>query len=294
MATIEDKYTKFYHNCYTQRVQGTIAAFLTALFQRYGFISQQQLSAYEKEVRAYSYNIADPLSTVYDMIDDLQLVGEAAGTPYTDLQLVSYATEILCATKDFDDGIKAWNRLTPAARTWAAFITHFDAEYKDLVKLRGPTMQSSNLHHANLVEQVKDSVERTVEASIQRHVTNATLATKNTNAHLPPALQNLPPGYTLQEIPPDFAPHAANATMQAPAWQGAMQAFFEKMDARLKVQEDVLKDISNRNQGGSNPSGGKGGYRKRKNTSKYCWTHGACAHDSKSCSNKKLGHQCRE
>ena len=85
------------------------------------------------------------------MIDDLQLVGEAAGIPYTDLQLVSYATEILRVTKDFDDGIKLWNRLTSAAQTWAAFITHFDAEYKDLVKLRGPTMQSSNLHHANLV-----------------------------------------------------------------------------------------------------------------------------------------------
>jgi len=31
-------------------------------------------------------------------------------------------------------------------------------------------------------------------------------------------------------------------------------------------------------------------YRPRRNTSKYCWSHGACAHDSSECPAKKSGH----
>ena len=91
-----------------------------------------------------------------------------------------------------------------SGQTWAAFIKHFDDEYKELLKLRGPTMQSSNLHEANaLVETLKNFVESTVAASIKRHVANATFNTNgntfNTNGNqgtinnatnLPPQLQN--------------------------------------------------------------------------------------------------------
>ena len=165
-------------------------------------------------------------------------------------------------------------------------------------------MQSSNLHQANaIMEQVTERVETAVEKSIQRHVANATFATQNNsgtinnNSNLPPALQNLPPGYTVKEVHPDEQHHQANAARQAPGWEVAMQAFVEKMDTRFKDQERYLKDISNGGgNGGGNggcngggPSGG--GYCKRKNIFKYCWTHGACAHSSRECSNKKAGHK---
>ena len=84
--------------------------------------------------------------------------------------------------------------------------------------------------------------------------------------------------------------------MHVHEWQKAMQSFYENTDTRLKNQKSAIKLLLNRNKGGgkyrenaNNRSGGR--YRKRKNTSKYCWIHGACAHDSRSCSNKKEGHQ---
>ena len=33
------------------------------------------------------------------------------------------------------------------------------------------------------------------------------------------------------------------------------------------------------------------GHHRRFNTSKYCWTHGACVHRSNICKNKKDGHK---
>ena len=70
-----------------------------------------------------------------------------------------------------------------------------------------------------------------------------------------------------------------------------MKAFMERMDSRFQAQENALRDISNKNLQGD-AGGKKQGYRRRKkNTSKYCWTHEACAHDSMSCNNKAAGHK---
>ena len=108
-------------------------------------------------------------------------------------------------------------------------------------------MQSSNLHQANaLVGRLKNSVESTVAASIKRHVANSTFNTNgnqrtiNNSTNLPPQLQNLPPGYLVHEVPPK---HHANAARMAkgtpPDWQLAMKSFFDKMDVRLKNQENA-------------------------------------------------------
>ena len=144
MEAIEDKYTKCLCNRTTQRVDASLEALFVTLFQRYGLVTPHQLAKFEKEVREYRYNVVEPLTTVYDLIDDLELMGDAAQTPYLEQQLVSYALEILRATQDFQDGIKSWNRRAPALRTWANFMTHFDDEYKELLQLRGPTMHSAN------------------------------------------------------------------------------------------------------------------------------------------------------
>ena len=58
----------------------------------------------------------------------------------------------------------------------------------------------------------------------------------------------------------------------------------------MKKQEQALSEITKQTK--NNNDGGSGsGYRKRKNISKYCWSHGACAHSSADCNNKKSGHK---
>ena len=111
LEAIQDKYTKCLRNRLTQRVDMSLEALLRTLFQRYGFVTQHQLAESESNVRQFSYNVQDPLSTVFDLVEDLQLLAEAAGTPYSELQLVSFGVEILRNTHDFQDGIKSWNRL---------------------------------------------------------------------------------------------------------------------------------------------------------------------------------------
>lgn len=320
LEAIDEKYTKCLRNRLTQCVDMTLEALFTNLFRRYGLVTAQALAAFEKEVRDYRYDIIEPLSTVYDLIDDLELMDDAAATPYTPVQLVAYGLEILRNCQEFQEGIKTWNRRAPAMRTWVHFMTHFDKEYQDLLKLRGPTMRSSNLHSANaLMEQVKENVDASVDAAIKRHVANSTIVGEAKRmaipnvGHIPPELQNLPPGFTVHEIPEGVTPHtafAANSNQHVPKDDMAtfMKVFMEKMDAQAQVLRNITNNRNGRGGGGAaggagGGAGGAGGsdgfdagggggsrYRRRNNISKYCCTHGACAHDSRSCNNKKDGH----
>ena len=308
LEAIETKYTKCLRNRVTQRVDMTLEVLLQTLFQRYGFVTQHQLIDFETSVRQYQYDITDPLSLVFDLVEDLQLMAEAAGTPNSESQLVAFGVEILRSTHDFQDGIKSWNRRSAADKTWANYITHFEQEYKELLQLRGPSMQNSNLHSANaIVAKVKASVEQSVEASMQkaftRHSANALRIEKHFNTPpagiMPPELANLPPSYSIQEIhPPSETPSVAfssfsSSTYNSSDMQNFMKMFMEKMDKRMQRQEEVLRNLSN-NRGRPNKltdNDGGGSYRKRRNISKYCWSHGACAHTSRDCNNKRSGHK---
>ena len=104
-----------------------------------------------------------------------------------------------------------------------------------------------------------------VDAAIKRHVANATFCPPpTTNNNLPPELQQLPLGYSIQEIPSanfpfdeNTPPATANRVTTAPPdqMQTMMKNFFAKMDKSLKAQESALRNITN-----SNGGGGGGGY----------------------------------
>ena len=186
-------------------------------------------------------------------------------------------------------------------------MLHFDNEYKELLQLRGPSMVNSTLHSANsILQEVTNQVDASVDAAIQRHVINSTItgqarrmAIPDLNNSIPADLQNLPPGYSIQEIPPstypfdEHQPATANRmTSTLPTnMEQFMKMFMDRMDSRFKAQEDALKDITNKGIGGGGKRRAGGAYCRRTNISRYCWTHGACAHDSKNCRNKADGHR---
>jgi hypothetical protein len=75
------------------------------------------------------------------------------------------------------------------------------------------------------------------------------------------------------------------------------QAMIEAI-AQLQQQMLELKNSNNRSGGTSQTRGinnygqrSNGGRYTRTNTSKYCWSHGACAHASSECNDKKEGHK---
>ena len=108
-------------------------------------------------------------------------------------------------------------------------------------------MQTSTLHSANaIVAQVKASVQQSVESSVAkaltRHSANTLLqdAKSRATAHvgnIPPALQNLPPNFTIQEIHQENnTPSVAYSSFNPTSLEMEIffKAFMEKMDDHMK------------------------------------------------------------
>ena len=56
----------------------------------------------------------------------------------------------------------------------------------------------------------------------------------------------------------------------------------------LQLMRDMQQDLSRKPDNGWNKPNNR---RDRKNISKYCWSHGACTHNSSDCQRKRTGHQ---
>ena len=82
----------------------------------------------------------------------------AAGSPYSAQQIINFGYLILNKTGNFGQGIREWNRLLPAQKTWNAFQTHFTTEYQALRDIWELTNQQSTFNTANIIEEVVNGV----------------------------------------------------------------------------------------------------------------------------------------
>ena len=138
-----------------------------------------------------------------------------------------------------------------------------------------------------------------VAKALTRHGAHAMLTeTPSASSNIPPALQNLPPGYSIQEVPVTsgppsvaFSSFSSGTLNNSNNMEMMMKLFIEKMDERMTQQEEALKNFNKPNNKRPNNDTS---YRSRRNTSKYCYTHGACAHSSCECKNKKMGIRTRQ
>jgi translation initiation factor 2B subunit (eIF-2B alpha/beta/delta family) len=264
VQAVEPKYLKAMRNSTTNSITKTIPQIFQYLFKKFGNIDSEQLMTEERAVRDMVYNLQDPLVTMYDAIDELERLGVAAENPYTTRQLISFGLEVLRNTREFEDGIRAWNRRPVEEKTWEAFKEHFETEHRELKSVRGKTMQSTAFHQANFIAtRVLEEVQ-----SVQNLVTEA--------------MERLPPAQDKENVPPPQP--VANAAVSTDAVQLQMLEL-------IKNLQDEVKSMKKSNRNSNNNYSASGQQRKRTNVSKYCWSHGACTHSSKECNRKKTGHQ---
>ena len=55
------------------------------------------------------------------------MLAKAAKNPYSDIQLVKIALNIIRNKNDFENGQAYWYVRTPNKHTWEDFMTHFEA-----------------------------------------------------------------------------------------------------------------------------------------------------------------------
>ena len=63
-----------------------LSAVLTHLFNRYGQVDAETLTELEVKVKDKHYDVSEPIVTIFNKIEELARLGDAANNPYSNIQ----------------------------------------------------------------------------------------------------------------------------------------------------------------------------------------------------------------
>jgi len=190
--------------------------------------------------------------------------------------LLEKGLTLIRSTRDFEYALTQWELKPSSRKTWREFKTHFHEAQLNLKKIRGPTMRQAGYHQANMVvEQIKEEIDSHLQAR---------------DSEVLAMLQSIPA----------LTPASSSSSVESPIYDQQANALVDKTQLEiLKLLKELtveLKQVkssipSSANQPTASTTGREPRRYKRTNVSKYCWSHGACAHDGKSCNQKRQGHK---
>jgi len=114
---IDPVYVKTLHDRSMNTIQASVPTVLAYLFTTYKTIEPEVLRERELKFCEMAYNLMDPLITIYDAIEDLEHLGIAVVSLYSQSQIVSYGLTIIKNTYNFETGICTWITIPPTDHT---------------------------------------------------------------------------------------------------------------------------------------------------------------------------------
>ena len=257
--TIENDYIKELYNNVTSTITRTIPEVLTFLFTRYGEVTSERVTQEETKVRSFTWNLTDPPIVIFNLIEDLETISEAANIPKTSNQLISYGLDIVRATGEFENALITWFNRPTAQKTWDEFKTHFTQAHTELSRVRGSTMQGSVYHQANATIAALGNEIASIRTEVIDSINSLSVR--------------------------DPSPSSDQHMLATVSNQTALISAIQDLQSQIRDLAAINNSISN------NRSTNNSNRWRRQNRSKYCWTHGACAHSSRECNSPAEGHQ---
>ena len=282
VTAVDAAYIKELRDPYTNTIDLPVHGVLAHLFNRYGQVTSEQLDLEESNIANFFWDLNDPPALMFNKIEDLRALAQAAHVPKTDAQLVNLGLGLVKKTKDFESALLAWYNLDPNVRTYENFKTHFVTAQTELKKVRGATMRSTNFHQANQVTQLQAELNQ---------MRDEIVTGMNTLAAAHQADMDEIIAHPTPPVPPVAQ---ANATTDVNAEVLQVLRMMQSQMANWNSPNNH-QDGRDRNRVQGQRNGGRGTgtprFRARRNINHYCWTHGACAHDGSQCTNTNTGHK---
>ena len=272
VAAVDQEYLQELRDDVTNTITKTIPEIIAHLITCYGDVDPMSLMEQEDKVRNLIWNINDPPVNMFNKIEYLVKLAKAAQMPKTQAQIVNLGLYLVKKTNDFEAALLTWYGRPVVEQTWVNFKTHFTAAQRQLKKIRGITMQNTPYHQVNqIAAQLSEDFTR-LRTDVVNSVTDLV-------RHESPAAPPVP-------LPASQNDQAAmmNATM-------ATNAEMLRLIQDMQHQMAQLKASNGGNATPDNKNPHRSQFRHRRNLSSYCWTHGACSHQSKDCRNKRQGHK---
>ena len=256
LGAVDDMFVRSLRNRHIGYANVTTLALLTHLYTVYAKINAADLEANTARMKE-PYDVNLPIETFFDQIEDAVEFASAGNAPFTPVQVVNTAYNVIFTTGMFHDDCKLWKRKPAANKTWNQFKVDFAIAHEELVE-SNQTAQSAGFQANNATIQ-QDTV------TAIENLANATLADRESMAALTLTVSNQ--AVALAE---------ANANLVTAR-------------ARIAILENDLVAARLANDPRRPP-------RTPRDPSvtytHYCWTHGPkCSHKSSECNKKDPGHK---
>ena len=168
LGVVDDMFVRSLHYRHIGYTNVTTIQVLTHLYITYAQIKPSDLDAnYERMKTPYGVNL--PIETFFDQIEDTIEFASAGNSPFTPIQVVNIAYNVIVSTGMFQDDYKIWKRKSADQKTWAQFNIDFAIIHSDLVD-SSQTARSSGYQANNAT-----SIQHETVAPIT-NLTNATQA----------------------------------------------------------------------------------------------------------------------
>jgi hypothetical protein len=315
VESIDSIYLRSMLNCTTGQYSGSIQAILQQLFRTYGKVTPQQVKAKDIELYNVHYDISQPVDTIFNCIDDLSDLADHAmsPSPMTDQQMVDLAYAIFAKQPLLQPDLRLWNKRLVIERTYANFFQHLRDDHSDLSALptAGDVYHHQPPHHANLATIADLVLQRILEE--QGPPPRVEQAPR---VEPPPVDNHTEVANSLQRRETDLQSQEAAMRTQMQDMMSSMMRNNNNNNGNGNGNRNNGNGNGNRNNGNHNNgngnrnngnrnngnNGNNNGYRNGNNQSnggngnnnrptKYCHTHGFCAHDFTSCRTPAQGHQ---
>ena len=300
IKSVEAPYLAAIRDRVSNSLTGTVQQILEYLQTAYGRVSPQKLEDREAELRAMTYNPRLPIDIVFNAVEDFVDFATIGNQPMTQKQTIAKAYLIINKTRRFKQAITEWNRLIETNKTWIGFKDHFRQAHQEFRETTDTTLEDSELqrNNANLVQQVVDGLqavmtpEDTNDPSLEliQQMANSANQTSETQQHLLSQIAQM------QQAMQQLQRQASQTPLPFQHFQQQHQPYFPQNHYQQQYFGGGGRGDGRgrgRGRGDGRGRGGRGdpAFRRQRNTSLYCWTHGGCGHTSVTCLNKVTGHQ---
>ena len=266
VAAIDREYLAELRDEKTNFISKSIPEILDYLFDNFADVTAEEVMKEEERIANTFWNVIDPPMKIFTQIDDFQLLAKAAEVPRTDQMLISQALTVIQKTGDFEKGISEWFAKPTDQKTWSNFKRHFTRAHKDLRKVRGKTIRNTPYHQANNMVEKLTSDFQTMKSDLMESMSYMGQQ-QDSQVYTSPTSTS-----SSQGIQSTITP--------------SINAVTNEELLRLLQQLQQQLQPPNQNLPPQNPR-----RITRRVVSKYCWTHGACAHSGKDCNTPKEGHK---
>ena len=138
---------------------GTIPEIMGKLYDTYGTVTPQSITAAKSNLEKMIYNHSRPIANLFTAINDNANMDESNGATETPVQIINIGLIVLTRASIFASNICLWQALPDDLQSWPTFKKHFRTAQKS-IKLIQPTITTDTLgyHQSSNAAAIIDEV----------------------------------------------------------------------------------------------------------------------------------------